>query len=121
MVNIASLLSGAGVVVFSTLNQVHDMISGTTAGQAAVLKVYTQGCGHSQRMAQPLADFKVKYTSVSFFGIDGMPVQGLTGELDIKGFPTFIGYACGKEAGRVIGSDNDGLENLVMKLKDMKC
>lgn len=121
MVNIASVLSAAGVVVFSTFNQVKDMISGTASGQAAVLNVYTQGCGHSQKMAQPFVDMKAKYTAVTFVGIDGMPVQGLTSDLGIQGFPTFIGYACGKEAGRVIGSDSSGLENLVLKLKDMKC
>jgi len=95
----------------------------TSNGKAAVVNVYSEFCGYSKVMADKYVSY-VPVTgnkNISFYGADANKLEGLTGQYGIKGVPTFIGYACGKELDRVTGADEPGLSALMTKLGNVKC
>ena len=120
---IYDILKTAGVVAITALSQMNGIIDSTKNGKAAVINVYSEFCGYSQTMANVF----VKYVplnagkSIAFYGVDANKIEGVTGDYQIQGVPTFIGLACGKEVDRVTGADEEGLSRLITKVSDIKC
>ena len=121
--SIASILTGAGVLLVSSLNQMSNITNSTANGNPAIVNIYSEYCGYSQQMASAYANY-VPLTNnkqISFYGADANAVSGIGSDYNIQGVPTFIGYACGKEINRVTGADQNGLSELLTQLGNTQC
>lgn len=120
---IADIFKTAGIVAITTLSQMNGIIDSTSNGKPAIINIYSEFCGYSQQMANIFASYvpMTANKNIDFYGSDANAVPEITGEFGIKGYPTFIGYACGKELDRVIGADQNGLSELMTKLGNAKC
>lgn len=120
---ISEILKNAGVVALTALSQIRGIIDSTKSGKAAVINVYSEHCGYSQQMASIYANYVPinANKNINFYGVDANTVTGATGEYGIRGVPTFIGLACGKEVDRVTGADEEGLSRLMTKLGNIQC
>lgn len=121
--SIAYILKTAGVIAITAVSQMSGISDTTKAGKAAIINVYSEFCGYSKMMASIYANH-VSLTAnknINFYGVDANKIDGVTGDYGIKGVPTFIGLACGKEIDRVTGADEEGLSRLLTKLSDTKC
>ncbi len=121
--SIIDILKAAGVIAVASVSQMSGIAESTANGKAAVVNVYSEFCGYSKMMAEKYAAF-VPITAcknIDFYGADANKLDGLTDKLGIKGVPTFIGFACGKEVERVTGADEPGLSALMTKLGNIKC
>jgi thioredoxin-like negative regulator of GroEL len=120
---IFDILKTGGVIAVTALSQMSGIMDSTKNGKSAIINVYSEFCGYSQMMA----NVYVKYVplnagkSIDFYGVDANKIEGVTGDYKIRGVPTFIGLACGKEVDRVTGADEEGLSRLITKLDDIKC
>lgn len=121
--SIAYILKTAGVIAITTMSQMSGIFDSSKAGKAAIINVYSEFCGYSKMMANVYANH-VSLTvnkNIDFYGADSNKIDGVTGDYGIKGVPTFIGIACGKELDRVTGADESGLTQLLTKLGNTKC
>lgn len=119
---IGNILQTAGVVALTQLNQFPGMIDSTKNGKPSLVNVYAEYCGFSKQMAQPYANLGTSNgNDIAFYGADVVGMSGVTDTYGVKGLPTFIGYACGKEIGRVGGADEEALKDVIKKLKNTKC
>jgi thioredoxin-like negative regulator of GroEL len=120
---IYDILKTGGVIAVTALSQMSGIMDSTKNGKSAIINVYSEFCGYSRMMA----NVYVKYVplnagkSIDFYGVDANKIEGVTGDYQIRGVPTFIGLACGKEVDRVTGADEEGLSRLITKLGDIKC
>lgn len=121
--SIADILKTAGVVAITALSQMSGITDSTKNGKAAIVNVYSEFCGYSKQMAGTYAKYVPLNAgkSIDFYGVDANAVDGVTGSYGIRGVPTFIGLACGKELGRVTGADEPGLADLLTQLGNTKC
>lgn len=121
--SIAYILKTAGVIAITTMSQMSGIFDSTKTGKAAIINVYSEFCGYSKLMANVYAN-NVALTAnknIAFYGADANRIDGVTSDYGIKGVPTFIGLACGKEVDRVTGADEEGLSGLLTKLGNTKC
>ena len=119
--SIADILQAAGVIAITSLSQMSGIIQSTSQGKASIVNVYSEYCGYSQKMASNYANRVTLANNIGFYGVDTNKVEGLTSEYNVLGVPAFIGYACGKEFGRVTGADEDGLSELLTKIGQVTC
>ena len=121
--SIYDILKTAGVIAVTSLSQMSGILDSTKNGKAAIINVYSEYCGYSHMMANVF----VKYVplnagkSINFYGADANNIQGLTEDYKVGSVPTFIGMACGREIGRVVGAKEDDLSRLVTEISDTKC
>lgn len=120
---IAEIFKTAGIIAVTTMSQMSGIIDSTKNGKPAIVDIYSEFCGYSQQMANVYANYvpMTDNKNIAFYGVDANEVTGATGEYGIKGVPTFIGFACGKELDRVTGADKNGLSELLTKLGNVKC
>lgn len=121
--SIASILTGAGVIIVSSLSQMSGIVDSTANGKPAIVNIYSEFCGYSQQMANVYASYVplTAHNNVSFYGADANEVSGIGSKYGIQGVPTFIGFACGKELNRVTGADPNGLSELLTQLGNAQC
>ena len=120
---ISEILKAAGVVLIASLSQMKGIMDSSSNGKPAIVYVYSEFCGYSQQMANVFTGYVpiTANNNIAFYGADANSVHGITNRYDIQGVPTFIGYACGKELGRVTGADEKGLSELMSNLGNSKC
>ncbi len=118
---IEDAFNAAKILLLASASQMKDAVNDSTH-KPAIVDFFSEHCGYSRNMAGPFTELKATYeNSVTFLGVDAGDHASFTGDYKISAFPTFIGYACGHEIDRVVGATKEGVENLVMRLKDTKC
>ena len=102
--SIASILTGAGVILVVPWAKWAESVDSTANGKPAIVNIYSEFCGYSQQMANVYASYVplTAHNNVSFYGADANGKRN-QGKYGIQGVPTFIGLACGKELNRVTG------------------
>ena len=121
--SIADILKAAGVVLVASMSQMTGIINSTNHGKPIVVNIYSEFCGYSHQMASAFANYcpMNDHKNVAFYGADANAIEGIGAAYEIKGVPTFIGFACGKEVNRVTGADQSGLSQLLTELGNTQC
>ena len=120
--SIASILNAAGVIALTAISQMTEITETTlNNNKPALVDVYSEHCGYSVQMAQVYAGFVNNNPNIQFYGADASVMAGLSDQYNITGVPSFIGFACGKEFGRVTGADQEGLSNLINNIGSVTC
>lgn len=120
---IGDILRTAGIAALTSVDLMPGIIE-SSGTKPVLLGVYSEHCGYSRDMAVPFADAAEREgANVAAWSVDvdGSGNGDFAGRYAVSGLPTFIGFACEKEAGRVVGADAEGVKALVLKLKDAKC
>lgn len=118
---IENALNAAQILLITSSAQLKDAVRDSSS-KPVIVDVFSEGCGYSRQMATPFTDLKTTYgNSVTFLGANAGDHHDIASDYKITGLPTFVGFACGHEVDRVVGASQDGLEKLVMQLKDTKC
>lgn len=118
---IETALKTAQILLIQSAVQMKEAVHDSTQ-KPMIMDVYSENCGFSRMMTETFTGLKSKYgDSVTFYGANAEEHSSLASEYKIAGLPTFVGFACGHEVERVIGANKEGLEKLVLTLKDTKC
>jgi thioredoxin 1 len=118
---IETALTAAQILLIASSSQLKDAVIDSSR-KPIIVDVFSEGCGYSRQMATPFTDLKSTYgDSVTFLGANAGTYREIASDYKVAGLPTFVGFACGHEVDRVVGASQDGLEKLVIQLKDTKC